>query len=261
MIRKILFLSLLLNFWFNVCGQQESTAHYSKWQLKPQIGVNIPITKLMQGEITDNLFQYNDNSVYWQILSVSYFWSKHFGVGFDYQASASNKIQNKPENFIAAINSEFEDNYFVNTALWNYETNLLTGDIQRILIGLIYRIETYNLYFYPKLSVGRTSVKTETAGAYLNEKNSHLQYSISYSSEMYYQNRFFTVAPSASFGYKILDRLFLNADIMLSYFKSNVEFQKESTNLYTQNKTVEYFDYKKDIYTLSLGAGIIFVIK
>ncbi|MCL2040464.1 MAG: hypothetical protein FWG84_00300 [Bacteroidales bacterium] len=82
MIRK---LSLLLFTWgiitSSVAGQ-DSLAYKSKWQTKILGGTNIPITKLLQGAETDCFFQYDDHSFYWQIISISYFFHKHWGVEF-----------------------------------------------------------------------------------------------------------------------------------------------------------------------------------
>ena len=117
---------------------------------------------------------------------------------------------------------------------------------------------------YPKLSFGLYSFDTNCGYVYLKEKNSNYEYKISYSDGKKPSgggsNNYFTLTPSVSFGYKLFHRLYLNADIMLSYFKTDIVFEKEFTNLYTNKKTVEYFDYKKDIYTLSFGAGIIYVM-
>jgi hypothetical protein len=54
----ILFVSIV--FLFNLYGQ-ETTVYQSKWQVRPLVGLNVPMTKLLQNNITDYLFEYDDN--------------------------------------------------------------------------------------------------------------------------------------------------------------------------------------------------------
>ena len=96
----------------------------------------------------------------------------------------------------------------------------------------------------------------------MKEKNSNNEFGLFLSTKSKPSDRiFFTVTPSVSFGYKLSKRVFLNADVMLSHFRPNFVFEREFVNLYTRESSVEYFNYKKDIFTLSLGAGIIIVIR
>jgi len=260
MIRKLFVLFFFGIFLFSVYGQ-DSLAYKSKWQTRLLFGANIPMTKLLQGVETDYLFQYDDKSYYWQILSISYFFHKHWGLEFNYQAGTSSKIRKRNDNFIANMQAQYGDNYYVNagTGAAYDDFNFFSGDFERGFLGVIYRFETNRFYVYPKFAIGLTSFYTDWGSADLKEKNSNIRSKVSYSSGNR-PNDHFTLAPSVSFGYKISKRFYLNADIMFSYYKTNIVFEKEFTNLYTNEKTVAYFDYKKGISTLSLGAGLIFVI-
>ena len=127
-------------------------------------------------------------------------------------------------------------------------------------MGVIYRFETNKFYVYPKFAIGVTSFYANWGRVDLKEKNSNIQSRVSYSKGNYRPVDNFILAPSVSFGYKLSRRFFLNADIMLSHFRPNFVFEKTTTNLYTNESTVKYFDYKNGTSTLSLGAGLIFVI-
>ncbi len=269
MTRKLFFIFFLFGVLsYNSFGQ-DSLAYKSKWQAKVLVGTNVPITKLLQGTDIDYLFQYDDHSYYWQI-SLSYFFHKHWGIEFNYQAGTSNSLRETAENktitkraddFISSMQSEYGDKYYVHsgTAGMYDDSNFYSGDIERIYIGTIYRFETNKFYVYPKFSIGITSFYTDWGRADLKEKNSNKEYRVSYSSGKT-PNEYFTFAPSMSFGYKVCNRLYINADIMLSYYKTNIVYEKKFTNLYTKESITEYFDYKKNIFTLSMGAGLIFVI-
>ena len=258
MIRKLFFIF----FSFGICASlygQDSFAYKSKWQTRLLVGTNIPMTKLFQGKETDYLFQYDDNSYYWQILSISYFFHKHWGLEFNYQAGTSSKIRQRADKFITNIQSAYSDKYYVNPSTGAINNGFFEGDISRGYLGVIYRFETNKFYVYPKFSTGMISFYTDWGRADLKEKNSNIEYKINYSSGKIPNDHFIHV-PSVSFGYKMLNRLYLNVDIMLSYYKTNIVYEKTTTNLYTNERTSEHFDYKKGISTLSLGAGLILVI-
>ena len=258
MIRKLFILFSLGIFSFSIYGQ-DSLAYKSKWQTKLLVGTNIPITKLYQGTETDYLLQYDDNSYYWQILSISYFFHKHWGLEFNYQAGTSSRIKQRGDKFMENTQLDYSDKYYVNPATGAIYNNGFWGDIERGYLGVIYRFETNKFYIYPKFAIGVTSFNTDWGRVDLKEKNSNIEYKVNYSSGKI-PNDHFTFAPSVSFGYKIAKRFYFNADIMFSYYKTNIVYEKTTTNLYTSERTVEYFDYKKGISTLSLGAGLIFII-
>ena len=268
MIRKLLILSFFGVFSFSIYGQ-ESLTYNSKWQTKLLVGTNIPMTKLLQGAETDYLLQYDDNSYYWQILSITYFFHKHWGLEFNYQAGTSSRIRQRGDNFMSNLQSKYNDDYYVSPSTGAiYNNNFFEGDISRGYLGVIYRFETNKFYLYPKFAIGLTSFMADWGSTDLKEKNSNIEHSISYLNEKRRETGalatsadHFTLAPSVSFGYKIAKRFYFNADIMLSYYKTNIIYEKTMTNLYTNGRTVEQFDYRKGISTLSLGAGLIFVIR
>lgn len=261
MIRKLFFIFSLCGVYANHVSGQDSLAYKSKWQTRFLVGTNIPMTKLLQGKETDYLLQYDDNSYYWQILSISYFFHKHWGLELNYQARTSSRVRQRGDNFTAKMQSEYDDKYYVSprTGAMYDDFNFLSGDMERAYLGVIYRFEANKLYVYPKFSIGVTSFYTDWGGAELKEKNANINYIVNYSSGKR-PNDHFTLAPSFSFGYKITKRFYFNADIMFSHYKTDIVYEKKFTNLYTKESTVEYFDYKKSISTLSLGVGLIFVI-
>ena len=255
MTRKLFFMLFLFGIFANGVYGQDSLAYKSKWQTKILVGMNIPITK-PQTEI-DYLFQYDDYSFYIQPpLAISCFFHKHWGLEANFQVGYSSGIGKRGDKFVAAMQSEYGDKYYVRAGADGPSFSFFRG-----YAGIIYRLETNKFYVYPKFSIGVLVFDTELKNVGLKEKNSNYEYTIWYSSTNKTDyHSYFTLASSASFGYKIVKRLYLNADIMLSYFKTNTVFEKEVTNLYTKEKTAEYFDYKKNIFTLSLSAGLIYVI-
>jgi outer membrane protein W len=253
MMRKLFFVLFSLGILANGIYGQDSLAYKSKWQTKFLVGMNIPVTKF-QGTEFDYLFQYDDYSIYIQPpLAISYFFHKHWGLEATFQIGFYSGIGKKTDKFVAAMQSEYGDKYYVQIAGFN------DVEFNRSYLGVIYRLETNKFYVYPKFSIGALAFDKISEVVNLKEKNSNYKYRILYSGGKI-SDTYFTLAPSVSFGYKLLKRLYLNADIMLSYFKTNMVYKKEFTNSYTEESTVEYFDYKKNIFTLSFGAGLIYVI-
>ena len=254
------------NFSLNT-NEEKSRAYQSRWQARFLAGTNIPITRLLQGAETDYLLNFDDSSFYWQILSVSYFFHRHWGVEFSFQPMTSSRLRknNRADNFMAYIQSIYGENYYIsrrtNTNFDNF--NFFGGDFNRGFLGIVYRFETDRFYVYPRFAIGLTSFRSVWSGADLKRKNSNIEYRIRYSAgeQVWQWHEPFTFAPSVSFGYKLSNRFFLNADIMFSHFRSNIVFERTKTNLFTNESTIQHFDYRRGVSSLSLGAGLIFVIR
>jgi len=248
--RKLFFILFSFGmFTYSIYGQ-ESSVYISKLQTRALIGVSIPVTK------PDATFDYHisdKRSIYIHTpFSISYFFHKHFGVELNYQFETP--IKDRTNTIITSVQSDYGDNYDVRLE----KNDDIGSEKYQLYLGLVYRLETNKFYTYPKIGIGITGCYTDFEKMYLKEKNSNNEYQISYSGIPKF---YFILAPSVSFGYKISKRIYFNADIMLSYYKPNIVYKKEFTNLYTKRSTVENIDYKKNIFTLSLGAGAIIVLR
>lgn len=245
---------------FQVYGQDVSGWNYTlKWQANPSIGVNIPLTKLLSGRITDNLIDYADNTAYVQLITASYFFNKHWGLDFNYQGSFSDKASAKNKRFTNKIQNEYQDRYFVTSSSDISYFATPFGNFSRGLLGVIYRIENKRLLLYPKLSMGITSFSVATGEALLKEKNSNTVLRIAYSPDRISYDRF-TIASSLTAGYKMTNRIFLNVEVLPSYYRTDFSFTKSITDQNSGERSTEKIEYQKDIFTLSLGAGVIFAL-
>jgi hypothetical protein len=261
MMRKLFIFFFLAVFSFSVYGQ-DSRAYQSRWQTRFLAGANIPITGLLQGAETDYLLVYDDNSFSWQVLSLTYFFHQRWGVDFSFQhlTSSSSQLRRiRDDSFAASIQARVGENYYVLDARAALDRVFL-NDFARGFLGIVYRFETGRFYAYPRFAIGLTRFHTDVGSADLKRKNSNITYRLHYTSNEVFAHNF-TLAPSISFGYKLTNRLFLNADIMFSYFRPNIVYEKTRTNLFTNRSTVERFNYRRGVSSLSLGAGLIFVIR
>ncbi|MFT3907789.1 MAG: hypothetical protein QM737_00055 [Ferruginibacter sp.] len=260
MMRYLLIILICLNCQGVVA--QDDMLYRSKLQLNTAFGWNIPLTKLLSGAVTDNLFKYEDNTYYWQVVSVTYFFKKHWGVEFNLHAGSSEEIFRKAKNYQNLVAAQYGNNYYGKATPGSYENgdasaDMLNGEVSRKYLGMIYRYETKRFFLYPKVSLGITSFTTNWGASYLKEKNTNQVYKVEYNSGRR-GNDHFTVALSAKTGYKISKRFYIDVDVLGSWFKTNINFAKTTTNMITNEKIIEPQLYKKDIYTLSMGAGLIY---
>lgn len=237
-------------------------------------GYNMPMTKLFQNNTADYLLEFEDKtSRYWQILSFSCFPGKHWGYDFNVQSvEMSEDTKRRSEKFESALLSEYGDKHYVKpsfpySATYNhYQASSYTNNY-RVFAGLIYRVESEKFYVYPKFSIGMSPFSRYWGRADLKEKNSHNEYELYYSpGEFLYENDDditqynFTVAPSVSFGYKLTKKIYLNMDVLASYYRPDFVFEKRFTNLVTKETTTELIAYKKNMFNISLGIGLIWVV-
>lgn len=241
---------------------QESPAYQSKWQTTAMVGINFPGSKLLQGIEYDNLVGYNDNSYYWQLLSISYFFHRHWGAELNYQGCASDRIRKRNDIFQSNINSKYKDKHYISSTgiAVSDDVNIILGDFSRGHFGVIYRYETDKFYLYPKLSIGVFSFETNWASAYLKEKGSNRQYKYRYSTGEKPAKDYFSMASTLSFGYKLHSRIFLNAELMCSYFKPDFTYERIFEDLYTKESITDTYTYRKNIFSFSAGLGLRVII-
>jgi len=262
-IKTLLLLSLAL-LATRTYGQDEANWNYtSRWQTRPCVGINLPITKFFKGSITDPLIAYSDHSYYLQFISATYFFSERWGIDFNFQGISSSEISNRHERYSKSLEQEYGNQYFVNASSGaEYETGSI-GDIQRGFIGLIYRVEARRWFFYPKIGLGVTSLDTSWGRATLKQKNSNTVLIVEHSpGKAKTASDYFTIAPSLIFGYKLSKRIFIDVDITTSWFRTNTTYSQTTTNAADQENTPgPTYTYNRDIFTLSLATGLIIVIK
>lgn len=255
-------LTLLLILASYVAYGQDDWSYKSKFQLRPEFGVGFPLARLMKGSRTDNLIQFSDRSSYLQVISFTAFLSKHWGIELAIQPDVSSDVLKKGEKFSASVEKKYSQNYYP-SSIWGNEmgseSEFGNGNGHGYL-GVIYRFEKHRFFVYPKFSIGLTSIGTDTGQFYLKEKNSNTTLEANYKTD---KNRasFFTVAPGISFGYKLTKHLFASVNVAASYFKSNLSYTNTLKDLYSgEVVSLEAVTYKRDVATISIGAGIALIV-
>ena len=267
MIPKPAIILFLLMGYSCIIAQSNSDWSYKvKWQARPSIGLNFPLKKLFNNSLTDNLIDYHDGTNYYlQVITVSYFFHKHWGVELSYQGSSSNKAngKNRGNRFAEMLLNEYGANYFITPSSGaSYgNSNIFEGNVGSGLIGIIYRKEFNRFFVHPKLAFGITSFYTDWGETILKEKNSNNLLKINYSTGKL-PNDHFTTATSLVVGYKITEKIFWNIEVSASYFKTDFKYKRKVIDQSTGMISISDFSqYKKDIFMLGIGTGLNVVIK
>ena len=255
-----IFISLLVCLQAVHAYSQDSLRYKAKLLVDPSFGFYMPLTTLLKGDATDPLLQFDDHSHYWQVLSLSYFFHKHWGVTFTYQAGFSKSIAKKEGQFTESMQSQYSKDYYVTPSSDgnNYDPKFM-GQIQRGYLGMIYRLESRHFFMYPKLAIGLTSFYANQGRVILKQKNANDVIEIFYLPNKQGYDRF-TLAASASMGYKITKRVFINLNVLSSYYKSNITYTQTTIDRDSEQRATDIIKYKKNILSLGLGAGLIIVI-
>ena len=256
-----LLLLLFLPGSINTYGQSNASA-FSKWYVKPAVGINIPLTRFKAGETTDLLIEYNDNSFYWQLISGNYFFHRNWGLEFTFQASSYSGALDKNRLFNQEMYRQYADDYFVSpSSSGQYDRfDFFGGNVGRGYLGVVYRLEQPKFILLPRFFVGVTSFYSNWARTKLKEKGTNTILEVFHTSGEK-PNDYLTLSPALTVGYRLSRRMIANLDCQYSYFKTDITFKESIRNTFTESTTVRTFDYHKNIHTLTTGIGVIFELR
>jgi len=234
---------------------KDSSIYTSKFQLKVEGGLNMPLTKMNQNKITDYFIEYSTDNKLVPSISAIWFLRKRFGVEADLKFTYFNDSKAAKYNFQQYISDQYGENYFTKIS-----SPISNNFIPVVSFGLVYRIETEHFYFYPKFSIGITSFYSNWGDIKLKEKNSNNEYEISYSQDKRAKDNF-TLTPAVTMGYKLSDRFWVDLNLKTSLFRSNFTYTETRTNLYTKEVLQhEQTPYKEDIIETYISVGFTYVL-
>jgi hypothetical protein len=234
---------------------QFSKPYSSRWQTRFSVGVNVPIQKLLKGDVTDNLLGYEDHNAYFQIFTTSLFFKKHWGLDIRLQSNMSSQNNDKKDNFARAMQAEYGDAYYITSSL----RGTIGSDMFRGYLGVVYRFESERFLVYPMFSIGVMSFNTYAATVHLKERNANNIVQVTYENAGSSGSPFI-LAPSVTIGYRLMNRVAVHVDLASSYFSTDVGFTKQTKDLYTQAASTEISVNKQHVFSFSLGAGLILTI-
>ena len=238
----------------NTYSQEESSTYNSKWQLKIAAGPNIPLTTMKQHRETDNFIEFSSKPQTVPSVSLTYFFSKKWGIEAHFKINYFNNKKEQSDNFQNYVKTQYQEDYYHNA--FSPVSNIIEPLPS---FGIVYREETDKLYFYPKISITVTSFYANWADIELKEIGTNNEYTVDYWSDRRAKDNF-TIIPSVSTGYKFSDRFWLDLSIAVPFFRTNFSYDKKFTNLYTQQNTVEHIEYKESIFEMYVSLGLIYTL-
>jgi hypothetical protein len=255
--KKISFFLLFYLFLTLSKSYAQDKLYQSRWYIKSGIGINTPISKLLIGENTDYLVSYSEHTWYWQLLSGNYFFHPHWGIEITLQGNTSSHIANRATFFKDEIENQYSTNYFVSVSSGaEFKRFSILGNIEKIYLGITYRIEKPKIIFLPKFSIGVTSLFSDWGKVILKEKGTNMIWELNYQSSDVAVD-YFTVAPAFSCGFRLSRRVIANLDVIYSYFKPNIKYTEIFRNVFTEDISTRTIIYDEGIQTFTTGVGII----
>jgi hypothetical protein len=240
---------------------QDFLRYNTKWHLSTSFGGTTTLRPYFKGEVTDPLVEFDDRTFSWQWLSTSYFFKKHWGVALNIQWSYPQRAAKKVDQFNQLMQAQYENNYYVNTYagnIYTFEPGFV-GKITSGYLGVVYRKEWSRFFIYPKLAIGITSFFNNRGEVNLKQKNTNDVLGVSFRSEG--GRDFFTCSASALAGYKLSKRIFLHIEPSGAFHNTGFSYTKKTTNLNTQESTTDVISYKRNMLSVSLTAGLTYVLK
>lgn len=263
--KKIIVLSLLVV----ISGIQvfaQDGPYASQIAINAGLGILTPVhTTFENGQLSDKLVGYKNTMVYWQTISGSYYFRKRLGVRIDLQLGFPNNPVAQRGAFESLILQEFgRDQYYVvenpafeplhssNAYIWG-----------TFMAGVVYRIEGLRWYCYPRISAGYSTIGVRDRDAYLKRKNSNEIIHVSYVRNVDLSvTSSFNLLAGFSTGYKLTNRLYVNADFSLMQSESDIQFTRSVVNV-SNAQTLEEstIDYPNSILNFNANIGAVLVLR
>ncbi len=253
--KKRLFLTYSLSLFLSRSYAQEIQLYQDNILLQASYGQNFPITKFLTGNATDHLLEFDDYTNYVKFPSVTYFFSRHWGVCANLQFNYSGKIPNNERLLESNLNDEYGQQFFI------APVNLysISSPSYKVELGMTYRFETKRFAVYPKFSLGIYSFDSNRFSGYLKQKNTNYVSSLTLKPNAYSKD-FFSLTSCLSMSYRLSRRWAINLECGSSYFRTNIHFEKTISDIFTEKSNTTIINYPKNIFYGSLGAGLIFVL-
>jgi hypothetical protein len=232
-----------------------------KWIIRPSFGYTLPLTNLNSGYITDNLVGYDSPNYHWQFISTTYFFS-NWGIEFSFSANHSSSLNDRHDKFTSDVKKKYSENYFVTTGSGaSYsDFNIVGGSIEKGSLGPVYKIEHHKLILIGRAMIGVTSFDTDHGNCNLKGKGTNEKINIGWTTGRPVKD-YFTFNPSLSFGYRLHKRIAIDFDINYWIYNVDFEYTETITDLNTNEIQTQKYAYSKLINELSVGIGLMIVIK
>lgn len=232
-----------------------------RWIVNPSFGYTIPITTLNKGFITDDLVGFDNSNIYWQFISLTYYFS-NWGLEFSFKINPGMSLNDTHSKFAKALDEMYSENYFLTTSssadIPGFK--IFAGSIKKRSIGPVYKIERDRLFFVSRAMIGLTSFETYHGDSHLKGKGTNERINIDWTTGRHV-NDFIAFNPSFALGYRLADRLIINFDLNYWFYNISFEYTENKRSLITNEIQTQKYVYSGLINDLSFGLGLMIVLK
>ena len=224
------------------------------WIVRPSFGMNLPVTKLSGGYITDNLVGYASNTFYWQVISTSYFFS-NWGIEFSFAGNHRLDRAGRYTLFIDEVEDKYAANYYVtlNSGAKYSDFNVVGGTIEKGCLGPVYKFEKDRMVIIGRAMIGVTSFDRDWGSAELKGKGTNELIRIKWSSDRVPQD-FFTLN-------RLSDRIVMDLDVNYWMYPVYFDYIETIENMNTKEIESQTYSYANLIHEVSIGIGFMIVLK
>lgn len=234
--RRVLFISMLMNYILAANAQQEST--YRK-QLVFGIGggLSMPFGKPKTADLMDARVGYRDR--YWGLNpSLHLFVFKKWGFMTDFQIDVSAVNRDQRAKLDKAVDALYSRDYEIlqdrySYRHWDYESPATF----RFTAGPVYRFEEERFLVYGSLGLGVTVFETTGVRADLLRRSSNNFYKVRLESSG--NQSPFTITSGILIGYRFSRLFALALNTKASYFRTDLSNQLRRTDIYTGTDAVD----------------------
>ncbi len=253
---KNFFIWIIVTCSYVSLNAQNTEKQYCRWQLTPALGYSYSHADLRLGEITDNLVQYDFNTLYYQVISGAYFPFNHFGAELLLQTAYSNDDINYNATFTNELEALYGKNYFITSSTGNKMGGvaLAEGNAYRYIFGLIYRTEKDKFQYQLKFRVIQQALFTNTAQVRLKQKGTNTILNLEYDFEN--NSSGISIGPDIVIGYRISKYLILTADVAYYYSKPAFTYTETIANPLSGETSINKYPYEENVNLLTAGLGL-----
>ncbi|MFZ6051016.1 hypothetical protein [Halocola ammonii] len=238
---------------------QSDSLYTFEFQLRSSVGANVALTPVKKGFETDNLIGFQDNSLYWQIVSGTIYFNENWGLDASVFAYTSDNTYRLQDKFTAAVNEVYKDDYYI---LYNSAARDQSLEYQEFAAvrgfqaGLSYRVEkNERLIIQPRLLFGVMVFDNTNALVHLKERGTNTLKKVEYIYSRPSSNSF-SASLGSMIGYNFHKGWILFAEVYYSYTYAGLEYTRETTDLYTEEVELKVYDHPNHLSSLKFGVGL-----
>jgi hypothetical protein len=220
------------------------------------IGAECLLSNYKTGAVTDHLLISERALLSLKPFIFHLFLYKNIGVSAQLEVASRSSSSTKNANLMFNEIEATYPNYYVKYVGKPYFDEIF---LLRAYVGVFYGIQKKKLSIYPQLSIGFANWEYEDCYFSLKERNTNQIAKLKYT----YQSpgSFLMYLAGLRVSYPIYKRLHARVGIAVTHFNMKVDYTEEFTNVYTEEKRLQYYSYDQPSYNFNAEIGVSLIMK